>query len=152
MTTLSIDPARVLLTIEIPGAPVAKGRPKLTTRGGQARAYTPAKTQRYEDLIRLRAGELMGDDPLLEGPLFVIVEAYVAIPKALSTKPRRALIEAGELRPTTRPDLDNYIKCLDSLNGIVWHDDAQIVYLVGHKFYSEKPRLVITVGCIGGEE
>lgn len=87
----------------------------------------------------------MDGSPVLEGPLFVLVEAHVPIPKALSTKPKLALIEAGKLRPTTRPDLDNYLKCLDSLNGIVWRDDAQIVMLSSVKSYSEKPRLVVTI-------
>jgi Holliday junction resolvase RusA-like endonuclease len=136
------------IRIEIPGAPVAKGRPRLSARNGFARAYTPAKTRRYEDLIRLAAGEQMGERPLMEGPLFVCVEAYVPIPKTLSTKPKLALIKSGHLRPTTRPDLDNYLKVIDGLNGVVWHDDSQVVQIAGVKAYSDRPRLVVIIAPV----
>ena len=63
----------------------------------------------------------------------------------LQTKPKLAAIEAGAIRPVTRPDLDNYIKVLDGLNGIVWRDDSQIVRLNSVKAYSERPRLVVSV-------
>jgi Holliday junction resolvase RusA-like endonuclease len=50
--------------------------------------------------------------------------------------------ENGLLRPTTRPDVDNFCKCgLDALNGIVWRDDSQVVELTVSKFYSSRPRL-----------
>jgi Holliday junction resolvase RusA-like endonuclease len=133
-----------IVRIEVAGAPVAKGRPRLTTRGGFARAYTPAKTQRYEDLLRLAAGLEMANRPLIEGPLFVFVEVYVPIPQSLSKRKRAEAID-GKIRPLTRPDLDNYIKVLDALNGIVWRDDAQIVMLSSSKAYAEKPRLIVTV-------
>ena len=87
----------------------------------------------------------MAGRDILDGPLFVCVEAYVPIPKTLQTKPKLAAIEAGAIRPVTRPDLDNYIKVLDGLNGIVWRDDSQIVRLNSVKAYSERPRLVVSV-------
>ena len=139
------------LTIVIPGVPVAKGRPKLSTFGGHARAYTPAKTRRYEDLIRLEGGRAMEGRALLGGPLAVEVRAFVAIPKSLSKAKRAAAID-GTLRPTTRPDVDNYAKTIDGLNGIAWHDDAQIVQLLTTKVYSERPRLELHAREIGGGE
>jgi Holliday junction resolvase RusA-like endonuclease len=134
-----------VIRIEVPGAPVAKGRARLTTRGGFARAYTPAKTSRYEDLIRLAAGNAMSGRSPLEGALRVVVHAYVPMPKSMSLK-KRVEAEAGILRPITRPDCDNYLKCaLDGLNQIAFRDDAQVAELVGIKAYSEKPRLVVTI-------
>jgi Endodeoxyribonuclease RusA len=45
---------------------------------------------------------------------------------------RRALAVTGDLLPTSRPDVDNYIKAgLDSLNEIVVRDDSQIVEISG---------------------
>ncbi|UGA38203.1 RusA family crossover junction endodeoxyribonuclease [Chromobacterium haemolyticum] len=42
----------------VPGAPVGKGRPKVSSRGGKfARMYTPEKTANYESLIALAAQE-----------------------------------------------------------------------------------------------
>jgi Holliday junction resolvase RusA-like endonuclease len=131
--------------VSVFGAPVPKGRPRLSTINGHARAFTPSKTRRYEDLIRLEAGRVMEGRDQLQGPLSASVEVYVAIPKSFQTKRKLAQIEEGQIRPTTKPDLDNYIKCIDSLNGIVFHDDAQIVSLVSSKHYSKTPRLVVHI-------
>jgi hypothetical protein len=50
------------------------------------------------------------------------------------------------LLPTSRPDVDNYIKAgLDSLNGIVVRDDSQIVEITARKRFSIVPKLVMTV-------
>lgn len=83
----------------------------------------------------------------LEGALAVTVSAYVPIPKAFSKK-KRVQAEAGTLRPVTRPDVDNYLKTIDGLNGVIWRDDSQIVQLIGLKQYSEKPRLVVIVRSV----
>ena len=38
------------LVFQVPGEPVGKGRPRFTRQG---RAYTPAKTAKYENLVSL---------------------------------------------------------------------------------------------------
>ena len=128
--------------IIIPGPPVPKGRPRLSTIHGRARAFTPARTQRYEDLIRLEAGRAMEGRDQIDGALSAVVRVFVAIPASMP-KRRRADAEAGLVRPVTRPDLDNYIKCLDALNGIVFRDDSQIAEIIASKRYSTEPRLEI---------
>lgn len=128
------------LSITIPGPPVPKGRPRVALRGGRAMAYTPGKTRRYEDLIRLEAGRAMEGRAMLAGPLSVEVRAFLAIPKSLNKAKRQAALE-GALRPVTRPDCDNYAKTIDALNGIAWQDDSQVVTLLVTKHYSEHPRL-----------
>ena len=134
-----------LIVITVFGAPVAKGRPKLTTRGKFARAYTPAKTRHYEDRIRCEAAEIMADRPLLTGAITLTVTAYVAIPKSFSKRARAAANE-GLCHPITRPDADNYAKAaLDALNSVVFRDDAQVTDLIVRKRYSERPRLVVTI-------
>ena len=135
----------MILSITIPGIPVAKGRPRFTTRNGLARSYTPAKTQRYEDLIRCEAANAMnGNSPLAE-PVCMSVTAYVQPPKSMSKKKRADALE-GTLKPTTRPDADNYAKAaLDGCNAIIFRDDSLVTDLIVRKRYSERPRLVITV-------
>lgn len=128
------------LALTIPGPPVPKGRPRLSTINGQARAFTPGKTRRYEDLIRLEAGRVMEGRDQLDGPLLVRVSAFMAIPKSLN-KARTAAAIAGTLRPQTKPDVDNFAKVIDALNGIAWRDDSQVVHLVVSKHYSDRPRL-----------
>lgn len=134
-----------VITLTVPGVPVAKGRPKITTRGMFARAYTPAKTRRYEDLIKIAAAEVMLDCPPIEGALVLTVTAYVPMPKSLSKKDRAEAVE-GTKKPTTRPDADNYAKAaLDGCNGVLFRDDSQVTDLIVRKRYSERPRLVITL-------
>lgn len=131
----------------IPGEPVAQARPRFSSQGGHVRAYDPAKSRDYKQYIRLAASQQMGAVPPLEGPLAMGLEVYRPIPKSFS-KRRREAAERGEIRPTTKPDLDNYVKAAkDALKGIVWQDDSQIVDYVEPfgKFYSDKPRIEITV-------
>lgn len=134
-----------IVSFTVDGPPVAKGRPKFTTRGGFARSYTPQKTRAYEDLIRCAALEAMGGKDLLEGHLTMTVTAYVAMPKAFSKLKRADAID-GLIRPTTRPDADNIAKAaLDGCNSILFRDDAQVTDLIVRKRYSAQPRLTITV-------
>ena len=59
---------------------------------------------------------------------------------------RREMAEAGLIRPTTKPDTDNYLKgVLDALNTVVFKDDSQVVGMVAQKFYSCEPRIEIIV-------
>ncbi|CZR99762.1 Endodeoxyribonuclease RusA [Clostridioides difficile] len=50
----------------------------------------------------------------------------------------------GLIRPNKKPDLDNIIKSVaDSLNGIAYKDDSQIVEVVSKKYYSDRPRVEV---------
>src|ERR1700761_763966 len=130
------------VSIVVAGPPVPKGRPRGATIGGHARAFTPARTRRYEDLIRLKADEVMKGKPQLEGPTRVTIRAFMQTPQALAKhKTKGPAAENGILRPLTKPDVDNFAKVIDALNGIVWRDDSQVVELTVSKFYSTRPRL-----------
>lgn len=137
--------ALTAVTIIVAGPPVPKGRPRLSTVGGHARAFTPSKTRRYEDLIRLEAGRVMEGRDQLRGPTRVAIRAFMPTPQAIAKhKTKGPAAEAGELRPVTKPDADNFAKVIDALNGIVWPDDNQVVELKVEKFYSIRPRLEMT--------
>src|SRR5699024_4888088 len=81
----------------------------------------------------------------LECPLVVELDIYRQIPKSTSKK-RRKLKNERVIRPIVKPDIDNYTKgILDSLNGIVWKDDSQVVSLIANKYYSDNPRVEIQI-------
>ena len=112
-------------------------------RGGGVRTYTPAKTAAYENKTRECARQAMAGKQLLAGPIRLTCEIFLPIPRSWPKK-KQAAAECGELRPVSRPDIDNYIKALlDSTNEIVLHDDSQVVELVSSKKYSRQPKATL---------
>lgn len=84
--------------------------PKQRPRLSHGKAYTPAKTQAYERLIALHARSVMSrwDLDTLDGDLGMVAWFYRADKR--------------------RVDTDNLVKALkDSINGIVYHDDSQVI-------------------------
>jgi Holliday junction resolvase RusA-like endonuclease len=127
----------------IPGLPVAKGRPKFSTRNGIARAYTPKKTRDFEAMAREYAKAAMGPLMPCMSSVHVTFVVFVPVPKSWSKTKRNTAI-AGGIHPTVKPDLDNFAKALtDALNGVVYDDDSQICDVVMSKRYAEEPRIVV---------
>ncbi len=106
--------------------PIAKGRPKFSTKNGFPRAYTPAKTRLYESNLKYIALK-QHKGPKFEGAIDIYVAFNLRKPKSVKNK-----------FPICRPDLDNFLKCLDSFNGIIWEDDSQIVSIRAQKSYIDK--------------
>ena len=128
------------MIFKIEGQPQGKGRPRFTKSG---HAFTPQATRNYEFLIATEYKEAKGE--MFDGYIRVNIKAYYKIPKA-TTKEKRGLIERGLLKPAVKPDIDNVIKAiLDGLNGVAYHDDNQVVYVDGEKFYAENPCVIVEV-------
>ncbi|WP_110995402.1 RusA family crossover junction endodeoxyribonuclease [Pseudomonas sichuanensis] len=129
----------------VPGDPVGKGRPRVSTVGGHARMFTPKKTASYEGLIAIVGTEAMGGRVLLECPVMVEMRIVLPVP-ASKTKKFKAQALAGEIFPTKKPDMDNVIKAIyDGLNGIVWKDDVQVVDAIVRKRYGEVPGVHVRI-------
>jgi Holliday junction resolvase RusA-like endonuclease len=132
------------LIVRLAGPPMGKERVRITRQG---RAYTPERTVTYEGRLAYAAQQAMQGRPLFDGAVAVEIVALMPIPASWSKKRQQAARE-GRVRPTTKPDSDNIAKLLDSLNLIVWGDDAQIVDLGKvSKHYSDTPALVIHVSA-----
>lgn len=133
-----------VFTIRIPGELKGKGRPKFSTRGGFARAYTPAATANMEAWVKHCAVEQAGTTPL-QGAVSLHMEICVPVPASWSKKKRAEALSLA-IYPTSKPDLDNCIKLVgDALNGILWADDKQIVRCSAAKRYAETAQTVLTV-------
>ena len=135
------------IKIVILGNPVAQGRPRFSSRGGYNRAYDPPKSKSWKEYAKVVASIKMKGKHLLEGPISLSICVYRDIPTSWSNK-KKTLAAFGDIRPTTRPDLDNYVKGIkDALTGVVWKDDSQVVSYNEPfgKFYSSKPRIEICV-------
>lgn len=110
---------RVSFVIE--GAPVPKARPRVY----RGHAITPARTLRYEALVRLAAKRARVR--LHEGPVALSLAFFF---------------------PTLRRcDLDNAAKAiLDGLNGVAYRDDSQVDELhVYRELDRAHPRCLVTI-------
>ena len=131
-----------MVTIELAGEPRGKGRPRFVRATGHA--FTPATTRNYEAALRNAAADAMAGAPPIEGPVRVLVRAYMQIPASWSKKKHEEAM-LGIVRPTGRPDWENIAKMLDAFNTVVWRDDAQVVEGSITKHYDQRPRLVVKV-------
>lgn len=129
----------------VDGEPVAKARPRFVKRQNFVQSYTPQKTKTFEQTVAEAAKKAMGASEPLEGPLALSVRIYRVIPKSWS-KQKIKDAERNEIRPISKPDIDNYIKAvMDACNGVLWVDDSQVVELHSHKAYSKYPHVEITM-------
>lgn len=144
----------------VPGLPFGKQRPKVTVRkftgsdGKEkkfAKAYTPEKTVNYENLVKMAYQEKAKGKKFKDGDMLdVRIIAYYNIPPSTSKKRRTMMLE-HKIRPTKKPDWDNIGKIVcDSLNNIAYHDDNQVVDAQVRKFFSENPRVEVTIRKVEG--
>ena len=123
----------------VPGKPFAKQRPRVVTRGGFARAYTPKQTVDYENLVKKSYSQTVGNLEL-NGPISAKIEGVFPIPKSISKKDEEMMLK-GDILHTKKPDCDNIAKSvLDALNGIAYNDDSQVCKLSINKVYGEIPK------------
>lgn len=132
----------------VPGQPVGKGRPRAARRGSHIQVYTPEKTSSYESLVATAAhGAMRGAEPI-RGACHVDMDIRLMVPMSWSAKRRNQALE-GLVFPTKKPDLDNILKAVfDAINGIVWEDDVQAVYVQAVKRYSAVPGVHVNVKSV----
>ena len=134
--------------------PVPQGRPRFARRGKFVQTYDPPKSKKFKTELRRLAENEHAEKPYhaeQHKPITIELKLYIPMLKSFS-KIKRLEAADGILRPTTKPDIDNYIKgILDSLNGLFWHDDGQIVEIHAGKYYSDRPRIEMEIKEIGHE-
>ena len=134
-----------MVTFKVDGTPVPKGRARYARRGNFISTYTPEKTRTYETLIKDAAIVAMGASEPLETPVSLYLYIRVPIPKSC-TKKRLEAIDNGSEKPTKKPDASNILKSVeDGMNGVVYHDDSQIINIHVTKVYSSLPGVDICV-------
>jgi Holliday junction resolvase RusA-like endonuclease len=133
------------ITFTVFGVPVPKARARVSAalkKNGRRYTYTPERTRKAElDFITQAA--IHAPETPFSGPITLSAAFHMPIPKSW---PKWRKDEAMEynIRPTCKPDIDNLVKLtMDAMNGIFWHDDAQIVSISATKCYSDDPRIAI---------
>ena len=121
---------------KIHGKAQAKHRPRM---GRSGVVYTPKETLVYENYVKMCYSDYARQFEWLpyENQVKAEIDVLVAVPKSDSKAKKKAKIE-GVIRPTVKPDCDNLAKSiLDSLNGLAYQDDKQVVELIVKKYYAE---------------
>ena len=137
-------------TIEIPGKPVPKGRPRARVVKGRAHIYTPKLTADYEERARWAILQGMAGAPLFTGAVHVELRFLFEVPKSWP-KHRRLDALAGRHPHITKPDLDNLVKpVLDACNGIAFADDTAVTRIVASKRYWEEASTIMIITSTGG--
>lgn len=132
----------------IPGKPMGEPRARIgRLRNGRPIAFTPEKSKSYRALVQHYVGEEMRKREVEahQGPVRVEITTFAACPKSHHRK--REPIPEGPC--TSKPDADNIAKIVcDALNGVAWHDDAQVVELIVVKRVAAQghpPRVVVRI-------
>lgn len=110
----------LMIKITISGEPVPQSRPRFTANG---HCYYPKKVCDWKETVSWQARQVMGNAQPMKGELLVVLKFYKKISPASK--------KFG--------DADNLAKAvLDSLNGICYFDDSQIVSLYVEKFRDDE--------------
>lgn len=141
--------------------------PGIPQPGGSKRAFAHKTTGRivvtedcrrskeWRAVVALAAQAAMGGMPPLAGPLAVSITFTLSRPKGHYGTGRNArTVRAGAPRyPTVKPDTTKLLRAAeDSLKGICWLDDAQIVRQHAGKEYGEAPGVWIEIRRLAAGE
>jgi len=129
------------VTFTIAGEPVPQPRPRVSTRGGFARAYVPKEHPVHAYRQSLAAAARAAGLGETGEPLNVVIDAVFERPKSHLNK-------AG-VKPTAprlpRPDVDNLAKSvLDALQDVIG-DDTLVARLVVEKSYGQEARTTVRI-------
>jgi Holliday junction resolvase RusA-like endonuclease len=128
-----------VISMRVPGDPVAQPRPRVAVRGRHATAYVPARhpVHAWRAAVRERAVWEMAVRglPVAKKEFPLSVELVFEIRKPKSNRTRI---------PVGKPDLDNLAKAvLDACEGVIWANDSQIWQLSIWKRWGSNPGVFI---------
>ncbi len=147
---------RLAVRFFVPGIAKGKGRARSRiAKMGDGRQfvthYTPKDTANYESLVSLAASQAMAGRAPSELPVSLQMHISVEPPASWSLK-KKARALAGDVMPTSKPDVDNVVKAvMDGCNKVVFRDDSVCCDLTVKKRYSETPGVEVWIGELGAE-
>lgn len=115
----------------IEGEPATKSRPRITTKGGKIRTYSPDHVKRAESGMGAAYLQQVGRLAPSDRITFAVEATFY--------------VSSGQRR-----DVDNMLKLvLDGLNKLAWADDHQVYEVSGQKIQSDAPRTEVTIYATG---
>ncbi len=139
------------MLIVIPGEPIPKARARIFKKGKKSIAYDPQSDLkeyvRNKIKYELKMATLRNECLLNKDFIEMDMEFYMPIPKSTSKSLKEKMKQ--ESYHNRKPDASNLYKFYeDCANGVLYHDDSQIVKGSFKKIYSENPRTVININSI----
>ena len=117
--------------------PVPAARPRVS----RFSTYYPKKYTRFKKEMEALTSEL--DTTPCENLVCVSLKFKIKTPQSWSKKKR---LERENTYCNNNSDIDNYVKAmLDSLNGVYFIDDRQVVEVFASKKYSNEPQILFTM-------
>lgn len=135
--------------LAVPGTPIPQPRPRAVVKVGGPQPRAGVVGARRGHPVRawraaVRAAAIEAGWQPVDGPLVVRLLCYYERPA--SHLRRDGTPRKGAPGWVPRVDVDNLAKStLDALNGVAWHDDAQIVGLSTSKRYGVEAGCLIAV-------
>ena len=136
------------ITKVIEGDPIPLKRHRIS----RGRMFNPSCHQQIEFLQSCK--DIIPSEPI-EGPIEIDFKFFLKRPKSHYRSVKKKFVlkeeEVSNCLQIKKPDIDNLIKfVLDSLNGHLYKDDAQVCRIVSEKryindFYDEKPRTELKI-------
>ena len=121
--------------------PIPASRPRVSRWS----TYYPKKYTQFKEDMKALTSEM--DTTPSEKLISVDIEFNVKIPKSWTKKKKQ---EKNRKYCDNGCDIDNYLKAiLDSLNGVLFVDDRQVVEVYARKRYSDKPNIIFAMTEIG---
>lgn len=132
-----------MFRIEIPGDPIPWMRAGYNKKTGAIYDQQPRDRKWYRSIF----ASIYKSEPFL-GPIDLQILWLMRIPESISAKMKRDMI-SNYVMHTKKPDVDNLEKLLlDTMTGIIYKDDCQVVHVDKAKRYSSIPATIIKITAI----
>jgi Holliday junction resolvase RusA-like endonuclease len=130
-----------MITFRIYGIPQTKGSTKSFMRPGMRFPIVTNDNPKNKGWAQTVSGEAQRNRPPapLTGPVCLELRFFMPKPKSYP--------KTKTLFATKRPDLDKMVRSIkDALKGVMYLDDAQVVWMKACKYYDDAPGVEIRVG------
>lgn len=135
-----------MISFTVMGTPIGKARARTVMQNGFSHSYTPRKTVEFEQAVAQTYKNVCRGAQMPENaPLKMRAICYMPIPKS-TPKRLRELMASERVYHTKKPDASNILKSIeDAIVGMAYKDDSQIADTRAIKYYSENPRVEVSI-------
>ncbi len=138
-----------MIRFTVPGRAQPGGSKRAFIRGNRA-VVTDANKDvgAWKERVAIAARQAYYGAPL-EGALYLEVRFEIMRPASHYTS-RGALTRSARPYPSVKPDTTKLVRAVeDALTGVVWRDDAQVVFQLAGKTYGVRDEVTIIVALCG---